>query len=157
MKNNKIILTIIITVISLILVDQITKNVLQYYYEEPIGNGPVSIYLIQNEGVAFSLNNGNTKNIVLTVLVLLIVLNFIRKQKEQIDEKMIVALSLVLAGGISNLIDRIFKGGVIDFIKVEHFAIFNLADCYIVIGWMLIILNFIKMNQELVGDKKCEK
>ena len=155
--KNKVVLTIIITVISLILVDQLIKCVLQYYYEEPIEKGILTIEMVKNDGIAFSINSGNTKNIVLTVIVLLIVINFIRNQKDRIDETTLIALGLILAGGISNLIDRIVHGGVIDFIKIEDFSVFNIADCYVVIGWILIIINFIKINKELIGEKKCEK
>jgi len=138
MKNR--ILLIIFTVISLILIDQTTKYVLQYNYKEPIGNDIISIVFIENDGVAFGLNAGNTKNIILTVLILCLIINFIRNQKDKIDEKTSFALSLILAGGISNLIDRIVNGGVIDFIKIKNFAIFNIADCYIVIGWFLLVI-----------------
>lgn len=53
------------------------------------------------------------------------------------------SLVLVFAGGIGNLIDRIFRGGlVVDYIEVKlfDFAIFNFADCCVVIGVCLFIL-----------------
>ena len=147
---------LIITTI-LILTDQITKTLVKQNYQEPIGNEIFSFTFIENTGMAFGFNNGNTKNIILTSLILLIIINFIRNQKDRIDTKTAVAISFVLAGGVSNLIDRIIQGGIIDFIKIKNFAIFNLADCYIVIGWVLLIIFLIKFNHEIVGGKNCEK
>lgn len=143
--------------IALILLDQAIKMLVVNYFQEPIEKGIVGIVLIQNTGMAFGFSSGNTKNIVLTIFVLLIVVNFIRNQKDRIDGKTAVALSLVLAGGMSNLIDRILKDGIVDFIKVKNFAIFNVADCYVVLGWILLIVFLIKYNKEIVGGKNCEK
>lgn len=157
MKKNKIIRVIIVITIVLILLDQLSKMLIIKYYQSPIEKGIFGIVLIQNTGMAFGFSSGNTKNIVLTMIVLLIVINFIRNQKDRIDTKTAIALSLVLAGGISNLIDRVLKGGIVDFIKIKNFAIFNIADCYVVLGWILLIVFLIKFNKEIVGGKSCEK
>lgn len=157
MKKNKMIRRILTITIALILLDQAIKMLVVNYFQEPIEKGIVGIVLIQNTGMAFGFSSGNTKNIVLTIFVLLIVVNFIRNQKDRIDGKTAVALSLVLAGGMSNLIDRILKDGIVDFIKVKNFAIFNVADCYVVLGWILLIVFLIKYNKEIVGGKNCEK
>lgn len=151
MKKNKIVIWIVIITISLILIDQTSKVVVKQNYTEPIEKGIFGIHLIENTGMAFGFNSGNTKNIILTSLILLIIIHFIRNQKEQIDEHTAVAISMILAGGISNLIDRILQGGVVDFISIKNFAIVNIADCYIVIGWVLLIIFLIKFNQEMVG------
>ena len=149
MKKNKIVFWIISIAISLILIDQISKVVIQYNYSEPIGNEIINITLVQNEGIAFGLNKGNIRNIILTILVLFIIINFVRKQRNKIDEKTGVAIGLILAGGVSNLIDRIFRGGVIDFINLKYFAIFNLADIYVFVGWILLIIYLIRFNKKL--------
>lgn len=156
MKNKTIKLIFCITIL-LIFIDQITKFVIQYKYENPIGNDFISITLVQNTGMAFGFNNGNTKNMILTFVILLLIMNFIRTQKEMIDTKTAIALGFILAGGIGNLIDRIVHGGVIDFIQLKNFAVFNLADCYVVIGWILIVIFLVKFNQGIVGGKRCEK
>ena len=60
---------------------------------------------------------------------------------------MLSGLSLVVSGGIGNLIDRIFRNGkVIDFLHFEFwpsFPVFNVADCAIVVGVGLLILYFV--------------
>lgn len=158
MKENKIIKLMLIITIFLIVIDQITKLVVKHNYEEPIGNDIIGITFIQNTGMAFGFNSGNKKNIVLTLLILLIIINFVRNQKDRIDSKTAVAISLILAGGSSNLIDRITRGGIVDFVRIKNFAIFNIADCYIVIGWILLVIFLIKFSKEMnVGGKNCEK
>lgn len=156
MKNKMIKLIFCVTIL-LIFIDQMTKFVIQYKYENPIGNGFLRITLVQNTGMAFGFNSGNTKNMILTFVILLLIVNFIRTQKEMIDAKTAIALGFILAGGIGNLIDRIAHGGVIDFIQLKNFAVFNLADCYVVIGWILIVIFLVKFNQGIVGGKRCEK
>ena len=154
MKKNKIIKLILLISIVLILVDQVIKIIVKFNYTVPIGGKFLTISLIQNEGIAFGMNNGNNKNIALTVIVLLIVINFIIRQKDKISIPNAIAVSLIMAGGISNLIDRIFRGGVVDFIKVTKFAIFNIADCYIVIGWIMLVFFLIK---EIIPNSSIEK
>ncbi len=148
MKKNKIIQLIVIIASILILIDQITKIIITAKYEMPIGTGIIGITLVENTGMAFGFNSGNTKNIILTMLILGIIINFIRNQKDRIDTKTAVAISLILAGGISNLIDRIVRGGIVDFIDVKNFAIFNVADCYIFVGWILLVVFLIKFNKK---------
>lgn len=70
-----------------------------------------------------------------------------------------VSLSLIFAGGVGNLIDRIFRNGlVIDYIEVKlfHFAIFNFADCCVVIGIVLFIFYvlFVDTEKNKLNDKK---
>ena len=147
--KSKIFPKLIIITILLILVDQISKIAIKSKYENPIEDKIVGIRLIENTGMAFGFHDGNTKNIVLTFLILLLILHFIKLQKDRIDTKNAIALSLILAGGISNLVDRILRGGVVDFIEIKHFAIFNIADCYIVLGWILLVVFLIKFQKEM--------
>ena len=144
MKEKKIIIIILTITITFILVDQLSKFLIKTNYNSPIGNEIISVQLIQNEGLAFGLNNGNTKNIVITIIVLIIVINFVVKQYKRITLSNAIAVGLILAGGISNLIDRLFRGGVVDFIKVGGFAIFNIADCCVVLGWIILVIVLIK-------------
>lgn len=156
MKNKKIKMILIFTIV-LIIIDQVSKILVKNYFHESTTNNIINIRLIENTGMAFGINGGNTKNIILTSFILLIIFNFIRTQKELLDKKTSVAISLILSGGFSNLIDRIVRGGVVDFISIKNFPIFNIADCYIVIGWFLFILFLIKFNNEIIGEKNCEK
>ena len=152
MKNKKVKILFIISVLVLIL-DQITKLLISKFVKNSTKIIPriLEIEIIQNTGVAFGINSGNIKNIFITLVVLVLIINFIKKQFELIDKKTMLSLSFMIGGGVSNLIDRIFKGGVFDFIKISNFPIFNLADIAIVVGWILLIINIVKFS---VGENK---
>jgi len=56
------------------------------------------------------------------------------------------ALAFVLSGAVSNLADRLIRGCVIDFIDLKFWPVFNLADIYITIGVVMLIIKFIKKS-----------
>lgn len=147
MKNKKIKVLIIIFCIIVIL-DQFTKFLIIKFVKEPIKIIPriLEFEIIKNTGVAFGFNNGNLKNILITLIFLILIISFIKRQFKLIDIKTMISLSLMLAGGVSNLIDRMVIGGVLDFIKISTFPIFNIADISIVIGWILLVINIVKFT-----------
>lgn len=61
---------------------------------------------------------------------------------KMMDKKTQILLSLILAGGISNLIDRVFRGFVVDFIDLAFFdfPVFNIADICVVSGWIMLVI-----------------
>ena len=61
---------------------------------------------------------------------------FIKRPKSPL---LILALSLVLSGAVSNLIDRLFYGYVLDFIDLRFWPVFNIADSAITIGVLLML------------------
>lgn len=108
--------------------------------------GIFSLQQIENTGMAFGLNEGNFKNIILSSIILLFMVRYLYVQRKFINKITLTTLNFVIAGGVSNLLDRIFRGGVIDFIKVLDFPIFNIADISIVIGCVLFAVYIIKFD-----------
>ena len=77
-------------------------------------------------------------------------------------KRIIIFLSFIIAGGISNVMDRMFRGAVFDFIKIGQFPVFNFADICIVVGWLLFAISFIKdtaidMKVEIASKKNKTK
>ena len=139
--NTKKVLKIVITVcIIIIAIDQLSKFLITQFIPSTVGNEYFGIEITENTGMAFGFNSGNTKNIFLSLIVIFIIISFIRNQREQLEPKVLVAISMALGGGISNIIDRIFRGGVLDFIKILFIPNFNIADLCICIGWILIVV-----------------
>ena len=136
---------LISTIIAVILIaaDQIVKN----WAAETLINKDITIiekvlYLnyAENTGVAFSMFADNRWILVgVTSLMLIAVLAFFLSGK-MTGKLEVFSLSLLLAGGVGNLIDRISLGYVIDYIDVRiiNFAIFNLADICICVGAFLL-------------------
>ena len=88
----------------------------------------------KNYGAAFSLfENERIFLIIASLVVIGFVIYYFKYKNLQLG------LSLVLAGAISNLIDRIFRGYIIDFINVGIWPTFNLADMYNVAGVLMVI------------------
>jgi signal peptidase II len=123
------------------------------YVKVPIGNDYFKIEVVSNTGIAFGFNNSsNITNILLSLIVIALIIRFIKVQNERIDNKTMVVLSLMISGGISNVIDRFIRGGVIDFIKIMHFPIFNIADIFIVVGWVLLVVFILLYSSKKIGD-----
>ncbi|MDP2940194.1 MAG: signal peptidase II [Candidatus Omnitrophota bacterium] len=138
----------------IILIDQVLKafilKSLQPDHSLPIIKNIFHISLVLNKGIAFGL----FKNQILFYLVLpimaiiwlILILFFSKESKQGIDRLYYFALSLILAGAISNLIDRLRFGFVIDFLDFRIWPVFNLADCAITIGVTITILRCIRLS-----------
>ena len=84
--------------------------------------------------------------IIVSIIVIVIITKFIISKKDEAPINIQIALSLILAGGIGNLIDRTIRGFVIDFIDFSpliKYPIFNIADIYIVVGCIIVGINLI--------------
>lgn len=103
----------------------------------------ISLNLTFNKGVAFGMLTFLGENLKLIQIALIGgVFVYVMWQKE-IMQDYYVALGLILGGGISNLIDRFFQEGVVDYVYWHcgfDFAIFNFADVMIDLGVVLILI-----------------
>ena len=84
--------------------------------------------------------------LVITAVVMVICIVIIVKNGLK-NKLLLWAMTLVLSGGVGNMIDRIFRNGiVVDFLQFDFwqsFPVFNVADCAVVIGGGLLILYFL--------------
>lgn len=94
---------------------------------------------VKNEGAAFGFFQGMNWILVLcAVIVVCGALAYILAHRPQAN--IVAALALIAGGATGNLIDRLIFGGVIDYIDVRVWPVFNLADMAIVAGSLLIII-----------------
>ena len=110
----------------------------------------------ENTGAAFSSFSDNTLILtVFTVLVLVLCL-FVLLTRRAKSRFITACLILIIAGGTGNVIDRIAKGFVVDFIEplFMNFAVFNVADIFVTVGALLLIIYEIR---ELIIEKKHNK
>jgi signal peptidase II len=140
----------IIVVFILVLIDQISKllvtNVLKSNVIIVIKSLLKFLY-VKNTGAAFGILSGNIFILVLITFILIIyVFNEIKKNSN--NKLMLSSYLLILSGALGNLIDRLFRGYVVDFISFTFFgkdmAVFNIADSYITIGIIMLIFALIK-------------
>ena len=122
-----------ILIFILVLVDQITKVFFK--------NKSFLVFnYTTNAGAAFSLFQNQNLFLIITSIMILVFLIYLYKKYPRLQ----VYLSLVIAGTIGNLIDRIFFGYVRDFIDLRVWPVFNIADSLSVIGVLLIAYSLIK-------------
>ena len=148
-----------LSLISIIfLFDRISKIYVIYldnklFGSEIFSSNFLNIYLIWNEGIAFGLFSFNEKTFynILTIIILIIILIiFIMTIKSNGFKQ--YPLLMILGGALGNIFDRIFYNAVPDFIDVHvnnfHWFIFNVADIFISIGVISMILI------EIIGNKR---
>ena len=88
---------------------------------------------------------GKNKQIIIVILNIVIIyflLKFLIKNHKNIPQLVKIALIMIISGGLSNLIDRIFRGYVVDYIditKIFDYPVFNIADISVVIGGVLLV------------------
>ena len=65
-------------------------------------------------------------------------------------------IALIYAGGLGNMIDRVRLGYVVDMIAVDfvEFPVFNVADCFITCGCILLMVNLVFFNRDFWKDEK---
>ena len=87
-----------------------------------------------NEGFAFGLKIGNSVSLVIALLALAFFISYIFKQGNK------TAAWLILFGALSNIIDRVLYGGVVDYLSLPGGGIINLADVLIFSGIVFLFL-----------------
>nr|WP_307806836.1 signal peptidase II [Streptomyces sp. FH025] len=104
----------------------------------------VTFQVIRNSGAAFGM--GQALTVVFTMIASSVIVVIWRIARRLYSLPWAIALGLLLGGALGNLTDRlfrapgVFRGHVVDFISVQHFAVFNLADSAIVCGGILVVL-----------------
>ncbi|MBR4177763.1 MAG: signal peptidase II [Bacilli bacterium] len=151
MKKKYIVFSILIGL--LIIIDQLSKSLIVKLLG--IGNSKMIIdgffkfSCIKNTGISFGLLSGYRIIIILLTILIIgyLLYEFIKYNKSKL---FLVSSIMIIGGALGNLIDRIFRGYVVDFISFTIFnkemAIFNIADILITIGIVLYVI-------DLIGDK----
>ena len=141
--------------------DQWTKALtvasIPLYGQVPVIDGLFHFTYVQNTGAAFSSFRGMQWLFVVIFVIFtgLIVYDMIKKSLPFTTlERWCVAA--VYGGGLGNMIDRLRFGYVVDMIEVEfmNFAVFNVADCFITCGSILLIAHLVLCNREFWKDEK---
>lgn len=142
----------ILTILLVVILDQLTKwYALKYLSFQPLHVEPTRFFRLfatLNEGSAFSIfQDVNTLLIWISIIFLGALLYFWDSFPDTNPSHLF--LSLIVGGGIGNLIDRISLGGVVDFIDFSFWPSFNLADSALSIGVVgLIALSLLDGNNK---------
>lgn len=146
--------------IILITIDQIFKYYILINKENlpnNIINGVLNFTYCENRGIAFGIGQGGAKIFALmTLLMIIVALIYIAFKFNKLKGLTVFGIALVISGGIGNLIDRLFRGYVIDYIdfsEIVDFPIFNFADICIVVGVIIIGISYLKNEGGEVNER----
>ena len=120
------------TILLLIFIDQIVKLVVLRFF------GPLVSY---NRGIAFGFFPSGGWLVINFFILIIIVIKLGQRWSKV----------LLLGGGLSNLIDRCFRGAIMDFINLPLFPSFNLADIYVCLGVIMLLLIYVNPKSNLSG------
>ena len=145
-------------VFSIFLVDRLSKIYVTYLDKKFLGSEIFSskylnINLIWNDGIAFGLFSFEKSNLynflTLIIIAIIFLIIFMAAKSEGIKK---YSFLMILGGAIGNVFDRLFNRAVPDFIDFHignfHWFIFNIADVFITIGVIFMILI------EIIGNNK---
>jgi signal peptidase II len=155
-------LAIIITVFSVIL-DQLSKylivQTMELHTSKPFIPYVLSLYHTRNTGAAFSMLSDQRWVFMVVSAISMVIIVWLLYKEYKRHPLLNVALSMVLGGGIGNMIDRIRLGYVVDFFHVDFvdFAIFNVADSFITVGAILLVVYVIFFDAKVEARIKAEK
>ena len=129
-------------VVVLIFLDRIVKEVILTYLTSTVVLIPnlLSLHLVYNNGVAFGLFNG-VPYLIETITGIIILASLYALPR--IPKNYVTPMAVIIGGAAGNFIDRIiYEQGVVDFIAVRFFSVFNVADIAISVGvvWIIIIM-----------------
>ena len=117
--------------------------------------GLVRLTRLHNTGAAWGSFSGSTALLTAVTAVLLIAVAWLVLKKIIRHPLGLCAAMLVLGGGIGNMIDRICRGYVVDMFDLEFmdYPIFNLADCFVVVGVILGAVYYLWFYDKYDGRK----
>ncbi|HXG76477.1 MAG TPA: signal peptidase II [Gaiellaceae bacterium] len=123
--------------VAAVFADQLTKQVVARTLA--VGEsvdlvGPFSIHHVENSGIAFGLFASRTTIVIAVTAVAVAWMVWFFWRAGRRHPVLPVALGLVLGGSVANLVDRIRLGHVTDFLDLDAWPAFNLADTFIVVG-----------------------
>lgn len=155
-KRSVMLIIDLLIFIILLAVDQFTKYLavakLKGNYPFVLIDGVLEFNYLENRGSAFGMLQNHKYFILFICVIFLAVIMFFlfRLPEKKKFISMHILLSLIVAGGIGNMIDRIRFDYVIDFISFTliDYPIFNVADCYIVVGTIVLFILFLFVYKE---------
>ena len=136
----------------IVLIDQLSKilvhTMMNLYDSFTVIPSLLDFTYIRNEGIAFGINfpGGKIFFIIFPILITFYLISLL-KNKEFEDNSSQIALYLIIGGAIGNILDRVFRGYVVDFIDFHingnHWYVFNIADSAVTIGLLFLLYSSI--------------
>jgi signal peptidase II len=152
-QRNRCLITLGVMAVSVVVLDQAVKALVVANLKPRIesGEGPISLFggllkftYVENTGAAFSMGSGYTW--IFSIIAVVVAVVILRSARSLGSIAWALALGGLLGGALGNLIDRLVRdpapglGYVVDYIQLPYFAVFNIADMFIVCSAIAMVL-----------------
>lgn len=153
----------IVLILILVGADQLSKYLIDSYMLEgetlPIINDFFHLTYVKNRGIAFGMFQGKLDIIsIATIIAIVAIAYYLYKERNKLSMIEKMGFIYILAGAIGNMIDRAFRGFVVDMVDFRGVwsYVFNLADVWINIGVIFVLLDqlILRKKRENEEDKK---
>ncbi len=144
---------------GILVLDQLIKSAI---IRIPVGtevfslSGVAGIVHVKNPGVAFSLLSGRGNLILVLTALMLAGLTLWLLFSRTRSTLWWVPMSMVIGGGLSNLLDRLLLGQVTDYLRLGHFPVFNVADMAVTLGVLVLCAGILFGDSHVPEDKEHE-
>lgn len=153
-------------IVILITMDQFLKYIASIYIKpvQSINLIPnlLEVTYLENKGAAFGMFQNQRWFFIVFAIFMILVFVYLIAYKKVKDKLFIISSTLIIAGGIGNIIDRLFFGYVVDYIRFSFFPpVCNFADYCITVGTIILIIYFLFFCNDTdivlqkVEDKNC--
>ena len=155
-------MSVLIFTAILVLIDQMSKYlVVEFLKDQPpivVIEDVLNFFYVENRGAAFGImQDMRLFFIIITIAIVLAILFILFKNYKNNSLLFNISLALILGGAIGNFIDRFRLHYVVDFISFRifgyDFAVFNLADVFIVVGTILLAIMILLYENPKRGNK----
>ncbi|MFA5821304.1 MAG: signal peptidase II [Candidatus Gracilibacteria bacterium] len=139
-----------IAALLLITADLVSKQIAFQFLQTPyqLFGSFFQLQYQQNFGIAFSLPLPYWLIIAVNIILLITIIYLADLELNLKHPAARFAVTFLIAGALGNFTDRLLGGYVIDFIEIWRWPAFNLADAYITVGVLLILLSYGKINKK---------
>ena len=153
----------IVLILILVGADQLSKYLIDSYMLEgetlPIINDFFHLTYVKNRGIAFGMFQGKLDIIsIATIIAIVAIAYYLYKERNKLSMIEKMGFIYILAGAIGNMIDRAFRGFVVDMVDFRGVwsYVINLADVWINIGVVFVLLDqlILRKKRETEEDKK---
>ncbi len=119
----------------------------------PLWEGVFHLTYVENRGIAFGMFSGQRLTFILVTILVLALLSYVYSKTRERTNWMKWGVALVYGGAVGNLMERLAKGYVVDFLdfRLIHFPVFNVADIAVCVGAVCLMIHFF-LEPEL-GEK----
>ena len=144
---------------GILVLDQLIKSAI---IRIPVGtevfslSGFAGIVHVKNPGVAFSLLSGRGNLILVLTALMLAGLTLWLLFSRTRSMLWWVPMSMVIGGGLSNLLDRLLLGQVTDYLRLGHFPVFNVADMAVTLGVLVLCAGILFGDSHVPEDNEHE-